>query len=163
MDSKDLLRKNASVLRLLQREHELSSRRYEKLSWKLGLPAVVLSSITGAAIFANGKDKLDFDHKVAVAGISITAAVLSAVQTFLDCPQRAARHRAAAKGFAALSSKTASVLTQQSDDGSMAKVFTEIQTEQDKIYAEAPSLRESTTTKIHLILDEIYADLGKDQ
>ncbi len=158
MTRQELLNKIASVFRRLQREHDLASRFYEKLSWKLGIPAVALSAITGVAIFATVEREGFFWAQVAAGVISILGAVLSAIQTFLQCPEQSAKHKAAAAAYANLSSKAAAASIQQLNDAACDSLLIELQAQQTKAHADAPNLRASTLKEIHQTLDEIYND-----
>ena len=64
------------------------------------MPAVVFASIVGTAIFA-GLTK-GTTRRLAVASVSILAAVLAALQTFLRFSERAAQHATAGDWYSAI-------------------------------------------------------------
>jgi conflict system pore-forming effector with SLATT domain len=76
--------------------HELSEQSYDKKNKMLGIPATAISVVVGSSIFAT----LASDNKnvwiMAITGsLSIGAAVLSAVQTFLKYTDIAQSHKIA--------------------------------------------------------------------
>lgn len=83
-----------------QSAHYASAGVFRLANYVLGVPAVVFSSIVGTAIFA-GFEK-DTPSAFAVASVSILAAVLAGLQTFLRFPERAASHGTAADWYAAV-------------------------------------------------------------
>ena len=75
----------------------LASRNY----W-LGVPVAVLSGLVGTSIFATLQEQPDLAFKIGVGIISVLAAVLASLQTFLRFSERAEKHRAAAVRYGAL-------------------------------------------------------------
>lgn len=76
----------------LQKAHYYIADRFEKYHYFIGLPATVLTAIAGATLF------LDINQqwiKVAVGGVGLLAAILSAVQTFYSHAKRGEEHRTA--------------------------------------------------------------------
>lgn len=76
-----------------QKAHYYTADRFEKYHYIIGLPATVLTAIAGATLF------LDINQqwiKVAVGGVGLFAAILSAVQTFYSHAKRGEEHRTAA-------------------------------------------------------------------
>lgn len=71
--------------------HDLASRVYERARYVIGAPAVILSTVVGSAVFSALKAKEAPDGWVVA--LSVLAAAFSALQTFLDFPARAERHR----------------------------------------------------------------------
>lgn len=68
--------------------------------FRIGVPSAVLSAIVGTSIFAALEEASElFWLKVVLASISITAAALTALVTFLNYSERAAAHRFAAQEY----------------------------------------------------------------
>jgi hypothetical protein len=63
----------------------------------LGVPVVVLTTFIGTSVFATLQDDIDTSLKIFVGVISVTAAVLASLQTFLRFGERAEKHRGQAK------------------------------------------------------------------
>jgi len=153
MIRQELLNKWTSALRCLQHEHELSSRFYEKLSWKLGIPAVVLSAVAGAAIFSTNSGA-GVTHAPLIAGVcSLLAAVASAAQTFLDCAQRSMNHKIAAAKFGELVAQTELACVRQMDNTTFDELLADIRSKWNSAQADAPNLRASIIKEINSRLE----------
>ena len=81
-----------------QHAHYATADLCRLLNYLVGVPAVICASIVGTAIFADVADK----SRIAVGSVSILAAVLAALQTFLRFSERAASHAAAADWYSAI-------------------------------------------------------------
>lgn len=70
----------------------------------LGIPVVVFSTVVGTSVFASLQDQevRMVRIRIAVGVISVLAAVLSSLQTFLGYAQRSERHRVAAIRYESL-------------------------------------------------------------
>jgi hypothetical protein len=88
-----------------QYAHHLAANRFESMNYVLGVPAVVFSTVVGTAVFATLQKEVDFRIKIIVGLISVTAAVLTALQTFMRFPERAEHHRLAAAHYGAVRSR----------------------------------------------------------
>ena len=79
-----------------------NASRFEKRHFLLGIPAIAFAAIAGTTVFANlGKD-FSTTARLIVAFISITTAVLTAIQTFLNYGKRAKAHRSISHQFGSL-------------------------------------------------------------
>jgi hypothetical protein len=86
-----------------QLSHYVVAARYSALSRRLGVPSVLLSAATGTALFATLKDGWATPTvQISLGCVSLLAAVLSALHTFLNYGQRADQHRAAASRYGAI-------------------------------------------------------------
>ena len=83
-----------------QHAHYATADRCRLLNYLVGVPAVIFASIVGTAIFADLAD--DTPRRLVVASVSILAAVLAALQTFLRFSERAAAHATAADWYSAI-------------------------------------------------------------
>ena len=77
-----------------------TGERYRHLNYLLGIPVVIVSSLVGAAIFAD-IDKVG-SHKLLVGSVSVVAGILSSLQIFLKFGENATLHGAAGDWFAAI-------------------------------------------------------------
>lgn len=75
--------------------HDEAARRYDQYRYWLGVPAAVFSAIVGTSVFASLGTTVDTSIKIIVGLISISAAILSSLQTFFNFNDLAERHRAA--------------------------------------------------------------------
>jgi len=83
-----------------QSAHYAAADLCRQLNYILGIPAVVFSSIVGTAIFAGLEH--DSPRTLIVACVSIAAAVLAGLQTFLRFSERATLHATAGDWYSAI-------------------------------------------------------------
>jgi hypothetical protein len=87
------------ALQTLQRGNFDAATYYGKLGKRFGVPVVIASSVVSSAIFATlGKSEYA-SIQIAAGLISLTATVLSALQTFLNYSERSSGHKNAAVGY----------------------------------------------------------------
>lgn len=108
------------VLQLLQewsRRAAASSQAHYALAAQLarynvvlGVPVVVLTTFVGTSVFATIGSTVDTRLRVLVGTISVLAAVIASLQTFLRFAERAEKHRAAAEHWAAVRREIAEML-----------------------------------------------------
>ena len=83
--------------------HQLQAERTRGWNLLLGIPVVVATTIVGTSAFAAiNNSGTNAGWKVAAGVLSIFAAVLAAVQTFLGFGDRSERHRIAATRYASI-------------------------------------------------------------
>lgn len=69
----------------------------------LGVPVVVLSTVVGTSLFATlNETSVDSDVRLVIGVVSVAAAVLASLQTFLRFAERAERHVIAGDWYAAV-------------------------------------------------------------
>src|SRR2546423_1498623 len=76
-----------------QRTHYQFADHFARKTKLLGVPAIVISAVVGSAVFASVEHEASGAVKIALGLLSILAAVLASLQTFLSYPERAERHR----------------------------------------------------------------------
>ncbi len=89
-------------VRRAQMAHFKTAVACERQHLFLGIPAVVLSTVVGSSVFASLQKEASFEAKLLIGTLSVLAAVLAAVQTFLRHSERAEKHRSAGTSFGAL-------------------------------------------------------------
>ena len=82
--------------------HQLKADRSRVYSLLFGIPLVVLSTFVGTSVFASVNHSPSNGLKWLVGGVSVAAAALGSVQTFLGYAQLSERHRVAAIRYANL-------------------------------------------------------------
>ena len=88
---------------IAQKAHQYSVESFEGRSRWLGIPTIVLTTIVGTSVFAAlGKQGVETWLQIVVGLLSVGAAVLASLQTFLGYSERAERHRVAAAKYGAL-------------------------------------------------------------
>lgn len=91
--------------------HYRLANRCRKRNVAMGVPVVVFSTIVGTSLFATLNDaNVSSRARLVIGGVSVAAAVLAALQTFLRFAERAERHVVAADWYAAVRRGTAEVL-----------------------------------------------------
>jgi len=82
--------------------HYRAAMRFSKLNFVFGFPSVVLATIVGTSVFATLQAKPDFWWQVTVGMMSIGAAILAALQSFLGYNDKAEKHRTAGAKYNAI-------------------------------------------------------------
>jgi len=80
--------------------HDSAARRYTSFRYWLGVPTLIVSTIVGTSVFSALTSQMSPPLWIAI--LSVSAAVLTALQTFLDFATKADRHRAAAVKYKAV-------------------------------------------------------------
>jgi len=86
----------------MQLAHYEAARKLETRHLWLGLPAIVLSTIVGTTVFTTISKGADVWQQMAAGLMSVTVAVLIALQTFLKYSELSEKHRSAGAKFANL-------------------------------------------------------------
>ena len=77
---------------LNQKAHWVCLERLDKMHFVIGLSAIILSTLAGAALLIGTEDQV---VRVTAGSIGVLAAVLSGIQTFYNYARRSGMHRAA--------------------------------------------------------------------
>jgi len=87
----------------VQLAHFNAAMRFGKRNIQLGLPAIIFSTFVGTSVFASlNNEHISEWAKIVVGLISVVAAVLTALQTFLGFSERAEKHRTTAVRYGAV-------------------------------------------------------------
>ena len=123
------------------------AERLRRRNYQLGIPVVIVSSLVGTAIFGNWAD--DQTYKWWVGGVSILAAVLASLQTFLKFGESATLHGAAADWFAAIRRDIEEMLALPLNlRGNPKECLDSIRQEMNKAGQKSPELRESVWMEV---------------
>jgi hypothetical protein len=79
--------------------HARAAKHYRKMHYWLGIPVVVISSAVGSVAFASLHEQGNDRIRLAAGIISMVAAILASLQTFLGFGERAEKHRAVGIGY----------------------------------------------------------------
>lgn len=85
-----------------QDAHYVIATRLGRYNLFFGIPVVVFSTIVGTSVFATLQENVVVGWRIAVGIVSVLAAVLASLQTFLRFQERAEKHRSAAEQWAAI-------------------------------------------------------------
>ena len=98
----DLLKDWFHRARVSQFAHYDETNRLNRLHRSLGTATAVLAAISGTSVFATLNDQPHLYWKLLVGLIIVLAAVLAALQTFLNYSERAEKHRVAGARFGSI-------------------------------------------------------------
>lgn len=145
MDKSDLLRHWRFRIHRVQIGHYEVGRIFEKRHFWLGVPAVVLSTIVGTAVFASLGRFVDeaalLWPKIAVGLLSVVAAVLVSLQTFLRYSEQAESHKTAGAKYAHLKHKLEMLAAiPPENDAQLKNELEAIEAEWEKVREESPNL-----------------------
>lgn len=89
-------------IRVLTVGHYAAAKHFEECHRNLGVPVIVLSTIVGTAVFASIESSPAEWAQALVGFLSLLAAILSGLQTFLGYSQLAEKHKRAAVNYSQL-------------------------------------------------------------
>jgi hypothetical protein len=133
--------------------HQLSA---DKTRWRhlaLGIPVVISTTVVGTAAFAAiNNDTTSNSWKVAAGIVSILAAILAAVQTFLGYGERSDQHRNAATRYA--STRRSIEYTLANHDASQVHL---IKGEMDRVGSASPQIDKKAWARARELAEEAMA------
>jgi hypothetical protein len=122
-----------------QAAHYASADRFRQLNYLVGVPAAIFSSIVGTALFT-GLNK-NSPQTLVVASVSILAAVLAAVQTFLRFAEQASHHATAGDWYSAIRRDIEQTLhLSPAERGSPKECLDEVRKEMNRAGQNSPEL-----------------------
>jgi hypothetical protein len=125
-------------LRESQFGHYEAARGLEACNLGLGLPAILLATLVGTSVFSALGRSVDSWAQILVGLLSVAAAMLSAVQTFLRFSERAEKHRAAAARYGAARRRIEEILAVGGEVS--RQELAEIRQRIDQLAEEAPAI-----------------------
>jgi hypothetical protein len=120
-------------------------------NYKLGIPVALLTGLVGTSIFATLETEADISIRIAVGIVSILAAVLSSLQTFLRLSERAEKHRAVAVRYGALRRELETAIAKGGPYPE--KLVDGLREKLDSISSEAPEIPDRVWKKIETLLE----------
>lgn len=133
-------RKWQKGLRINHMAHHRAAARYAMLGRALGVAVVVVSTIVGTAIFTTLKESPSVALKTGAGLLSVVAAVLAALQTFLGFAQRQAAHHDSAVRYGALRRERESVLGMPPSKRDLRQLLADVRMRWDEVDANAPAV-----------------------
>jgi hypothetical protein len=85
-----------------QEAHYARATRLANYNIWFGVPVVALATFVGTSVFATLQEDVRIELRIVVGSISVLAAVLASLQTFLRFQERAEKHRVSAELWAAI-------------------------------------------------------------
>lgn len=133
-----------------------AANRFAKRHYCIGIPTVISSAIVATSVFAALGQKVDLYVQILVGSISVTAAILAGLQTFLKHDELALKHREIAAKYGSVKRQLDQEIAKLNaeEDISQQTVST-IREQMDALSAEGPVVpkdiweraRESIPTK----------------
>ncbi|MYM63331.1 SLATT domain-containing protein [Pseudomaricurvus sp. HS19] len=145
MTKSDLLRHWRFRVHRVQIGHYEAGRACERRHLWLGIPAVVLTTLVGTAVFSSLQEFSDQQAliypKIIVGFFSVTAAVLVGLQTFLRYSEQASSHKNAGAKYSHLKHRIEllAVLPPATDEA-LKRELADIELEWDRVREESPNL-----------------------
>ena len=133
-----------------QRAHYACCARFRRLNYILGIPTIILTTVVGMAIFAAvANDKVTDEMKIAVGLLSLVAAVLASLQTFLGFSHRIDQHRVAGAGYGSIGRSLEFLKTfSPSDPDELKRIVAQIQKQLDSLTESSPEVPARLQSKI---------------
>lgn len=121
--------------------HYEAADRLKRLNYWFGVPVVAITSIVGTSVFSSisSTGGLDDNTRIAVGAISVMAAVLASLQTFLGFSERAERHRITGARYG-IARRALEDLGARGADGVSQDEMDQIRKEIDSLAVEAPNI-----------------------
>lgn len=129
-------------LRIPHITHSRSATTCELRGRALGVAAIVLTTIVGTAIFSTLESSPSNTVKIVAGLTSVGAAVLVALQTFLNLEQRAAKHREIAAAYGALRRELEAGMAFPEQSTELTRLLGDIRRRWDALDAIAPATSE---------------------
>ena len=119
--------------------HFLASHRYSRYNYMIGIPTILFTTVVGTSVFASLSTKsISVTATVVIGFVSIMAAILSSLQTFLGFSERADRHRDAGVKYGTIGRKMELMLNENAmPDGPEAAA---LKKEADDLAATSPRI-----------------------
>jgi hypothetical protein len=121
--------------------HYESANWFSRLNYFFGIPVVALSTIVGTSVFATLQKQVAPSIQLAVGMISVLAAVLASLQTFLRFSDRSTKHHAAASDYESVKRQIQeAVVNRDTNTQSGANILTQVRERMDVLGKNAPSI-----------------------
>jgi hypothetical protein len=120
--------------------HLRAAAYYKRANRLLGIPATILAIIIGTSIYGVLSSSNNPQILLFVGAVSILAAVLSGLQTFLNYPELAQKHQTAGAKFGRLRRRVEEILSIKREPDQLESVLTEVRLAWDQLIEESPDV-----------------------
>ena len=124
--------------------HYAIAARLGRLNVRLGIPVVVLTTFVGTSVFATLERHVDLSLRILIGVVSVLAAVLASLQTFLRFAERAEKPRAAAESWSSIRREIAEMLALHPDylatRGDPKDYLDRLRRRMDQVAAQSPEM-----------------------
>jgi hypothetical protein len=153
-DQSDLLLIWLKRIRENQHAHYRAEVLYDKLHFLIGIPAAALATIVGTSVFATLNSAVGIEFKILTGCVSLAAAVLSGIQTFLRFSDRAERHRRSGKQYASIRRQIEHCLCAGNSIG--AEEVKAIRARYDAVAAQAPYIPNQVWRQVEALGNDYF-------
>jgi hypothetical protein len=133
--------------------HYAHATRLSKSNIRFGVPVVALTTFVGTSVFATLQEHVNIGLRVVVGLLSVLAAVLASLQTFLRFGERAEKHRAAAERWASVRREIDEMLalhpTYLASRGDPKEYLDALRRKMDEISQQSPEMGEQGWWRTH--------------
>jgi hypothetical protein len=150
--TEDLLRSWHRRLRETQFCHYEATKPLAHANYWLGVPVVVLTTFVGTSVFATLEKRVEPRIMILIGMLSVGAAVLASLQTFLRLSERAEKHRTVAARAGSVRREIEQLLAIQSNETVTQEKLDRLREEIDKIAEDAPSVSDKTWARAKRLL-----------
>jgi hypothetical protein len=140
LDALTLLEQWHNGIRIAQIAHSRAAAHYKLLGRMLGVPVTILTLVVGTSIFVTLTSSKDERVLLLVGVISMLAAVLSGLQTFLNYTELAVKHHAAGNKYGQLRRRAEEVMTFTKDLGELQKTMADLRGDWEHLEEESPDV-----------------------
>ena len=156
MNTDQLLKQWYAGIRVAHILHRLTASHYSKLHRTLGVIVVFTTTLVGTALFATLTSSKNIYIQSGIGCISVAAAVLSTLQTFLGYAELSEKHKAIAVKYGELRRELDQVLaTPQPEDSTLNDFMTSFRTRWNSIDQDAPSVPDKIYAKAQGITSNV--------
>jgi hypothetical protein len=142
----DLLRDWRTRAGASSERHFAQASRLARANIRFGVPVVALTTFVGTTVFATLQHQVDLRLRIAVGMVSVVAAVLASLQTFLRFGERAEKHRAAAERWSAVRREVDEMLalhpTYLASRGDPKQYLDDLRRRMDEVSQQSPEMGE---------------------
>lgn len=142
-----LIREWYTKTREVQHAHYACMRLFSRLHLLLGIPGLALSTAVGTAVISSLEDEATSTWKIFWGLLSVLAAVLTALQTFLGLAERAEKHRQTGAGYGAVRRQLELLKTFPTSEEEDLETLRAVKDDMDELAKNAPELPASIVTK----------------
>lgn len=143
---------------LSQEAHYAIATRLTKYNIWFGVPVVAFATFVGTSVFATLQKDVGTSLRILVGSVSVLAAVLASLQTFLRFQERAEKHRAAAEHWAAIRREIDEMLALHPEylaERSDPKAYIDdLRRRMDEVSAQSPEIGERDLTNARRALEQ---------
>jgi hypothetical protein len=138
LNQQELMNQWLNGLRIAQMAHARTAARYDVLHRALGIPATVLAAAVGTTVFASLGQQKNLAVLVSAGIASIAAAVLSALQTFLDYAGASQLHKRASARYGAIRRQLEELIVSNPNEDQLRKGMEKVRASWTSVEDESP-------------------------